>query len=206
MDVRRPQPTGADMPTDDIARRILAVAREEFIRFGIRRASVEAIARKAGVSRVTLYRRFDSKHLLLRAVVLTDIIAFFERLDAVLSAPGPIDARVEEAVVLCVNELRRQPLLSTVLRSEPESVLTSLTLDGQAEFERIRGTLAARIGALAARGEMPVGDPVAAAELMLRLGYSVVLFPYGVLPGRTDAEIRAFARRFVTPQLVGRGA
>ena len=37
---------------------IVAAAREELIRYGIRRANMSEIARRAGVSRVTVYRRF----------------------------------------------------------------------------------------------------------------------------------------------------
>ena len=56
------------LPADATDRAIIAAAREEFARYGIRGANVEDIGRRAGVSRVTVYRRFSSKSHLLRAL------------------------------------------------------------------------------------------------------------------------------------------
>lgn len=48
---------------------LLAAAREEFAAFGYRRSSMESVARRAGVSRATLYTRWGGKPDLFRALV-----------------------------------------------------------------------------------------------------------------------------------------
>ena len=49
--------------------RVLAVALEVFGRYGFRKASMDEIARSAGISRQGLYLRFDNKAALFRAAV-----------------------------------------------------------------------------------------------------------------------------------------
>ena len=58
-------------------RRIIDAASSEFVRSGVRRANIDRIARDAGVSRSTLYRRFPSKDALLAEVVLQLLRDFF---------------------------------------------------------------------------------------------------------------------------------
>jgi TetR/AcrR family transcriptional regulator, mexJK operon transcriptional repressor len=60
-------------PRDDAAtlkmRQILAAARKIFLQLGYEAASMDAIARQAGVSKATLYTHFDGKHALFAALI-----------------------------------------------------------------------------------------------------------------------------------------
>lgn len=201
MESVRPDAVNDRPPADETSWKIVAAAREEFVRLGVRRANMGDIARRAGVARVTLYRRFDGKPTLLRAVVMADVVEFVARFDDELFGSGSPADRIARATSLSIAELRTNPLMVSALRSDPEMLVNALTLEGQAEFELIKGLLAVRIAALADRGEIAVEDPARVAEFMLRLVYSAVLMPYGQLPGRTDAEIRGFIAEFVAPLL-----
>jgi AcrR family transcriptional regulator len=187
---------------DEIGREIIRAARDEFVRFGIRRANMEEIARRAGVARVTVYRRFNSKPTLLRAVVMADIIDFVDRFDAMLFSDAPIADRLVDTAALSINELRQNALIVTTLRSDPDTLLSALTLDGQSEFESVKNLLSSRISRLIDRGDIDAVDAGRRAELTLRLIYTTVLLPFGELPGRTDEEVRTFAREFITPLLI----
>src|SRR5436853_7756335 len=57
------QNPGADLPTPP-RERILTTARELFYRHGIHAVGVDAIAEAAATNKMTLYRHFDSKDLL----------------------------------------------------------------------------------------------------------------------------------------------
>jgi TetR/AcrR family transcriptional regulator, repressor for uid operon len=201
---REPNAEAPGAGPDAMDAAIVAAAREEFARYGIRRANMEEIARRVGVSRVTIYRRFESKPHLVRAVVMLDVEAFTSRFDQAWYGDGPVEERVVDAIVLTVHQLRRHPLLGTLLRSEPTALLAALTLDGEAEFELIRGLLTSRVQDLIDAGEIPAVDAPRLAEVLLRLAYSFVLLPFGLIPGRTDAEIRAFVRDYVMPVILGR--
>ena len=54
---------------DAAAEAILDAALVEFDRHGIRRVSLEDVARRAGVSRTTIYRRFANREELVAAVM-----------------------------------------------------------------------------------------------------------------------------------------
>lgn len=66
-DRRRPRATTARSRATRAA--LLHAAIAEFATFGFRRASIEGVARRAGVSRATLYLHWSSKEALIRALV-----------------------------------------------------------------------------------------------------------------------------------------
>jgi TetR/AcrR family transcriptional regulator, repressor for uid operon len=186
---------------------ILAAAREEFVRYGIRRANIAEIGRRAGVSRVTVHRRFTSKSQLVRAVVIADVARFAERFDARLFGDGALAERIADAFALAVSELRRHPLLTTLMASEPEAIALQMTSEGEAEFRIVAGLLTARLDALAQRGELRGVDTGLVAETLMRIWYSIFLLPFGDVPGEGDEAVRAFARTVVLPMLgLGRHA
>ena len=57
---------------DPVAETIVDAALEEFLAYGLRRTNVDVVARRAGVSRATLYRRFDGKDALVQAVLVRE--------------------------------------------------------------------------------------------------------------------------------------
>lgn len=70
---------------------ILAAARRLFATRGVDQTSMHEIGREAGVGQGTLYRNFDHKGCLCRALLDDDLTAFLSRIDATLDgadAPG----------------------------------------------------------------------------------------------------------------------
>src|SRR3954451_23796338 len=98
---REPEPE-----PDEISTSIIAAARAEFEQYGIRRANVEQVARRAGVSRGTLYRRFPSERDLVRAVVSHDVAAFTAQFDAAWNVNEPIEDRLAAVLALTVDSVR----------------------------------------------------------------------------------------------------
>lgn len=191
------------LPSDDVGRAIVAAAREEFVRFGFRRAKMDAIAEQAGVSRVTVHRRFEGKAQLLRAVILSDIAVFTAKFDDFVNRDEPLRERLTELMVFSVGQLRQHPLLRTLLETDAAQSLQLVTLEGQAEFELIRDQLALRLAHLMDAGEIARRNPTALSEFLLRLNYTVVLMPYGLLPGESEADIRQLVDDYLLPLLVG---
>ena len=52
----------------DTRQRILEIATEQFARFGVRTVTMEDLARKAGISKKTIYQEFEDKKDLVKAV------------------------------------------------------------------------------------------------------------------------------------------
>ena len=117
-------------PEDDTARRILDAALEQFTLLGVRRSSVDDVAKRAGVSRVTVYRRFQTKDRLVEETLLRELSRFFARLDAAVAGLPTMRERVIEGFVVALRHTRAHPLFGGMLRLEPEVVLPYLTVQG----------------------------------------------------------------------------
>ena len=81
---------------------ILDAAVVEFERHGLRRVALEDVARRAGVSRTTIYRRFANKDELVAAVVERENVALFADIAAELKQAGPQSNYYVEAFTLSI--------------------------------------------------------------------------------------------------------
>ncbi|MFV8230012.1 TetR/AcrR family transcriptional regulator [Mycolicibacterium peregrinum] len=185
---------------DDSTRRaIVAAARDEMIKYGLRRANMEEIAARAGVSRVTVYRRFKNKSDLLAAVVNDFIASYLAEFDQILAQTLSPAEKIEAITVLSVDEIRRNPLLANLRQSDLDEMARLLMLDDTATTDGWRLWLVDRFGQLIPDKSATGSELARRAELVSRLFVSFYLQPAGVLPGRTSAEVRAFARDFLIP-------
>jgi AcrR family transcriptional regulator len=128
----------SDPPTENIEQRLLDAALEAATIHGITKLSMGDVARRAGLSRQTLYRYFPSKDALIAEVVsaqTTDLIG------QVLGAAAPIDdprRSLEAALLAALRLLRDHPLLDRLLRTEPESLLPLLTTEDSPAMSQVR--------------------------------------------------------------------
>src|ERR1700744_3107806 len=104
---------------DEIERTILDTARSVFETYGVRRANIEDVAARAGVSRSTVYRRFPSKDVLFEHVVRREAEFFFTTLDQATAGRDP-EGAVIEAFTLGVRLVQDSPLYSRIAEREPE--------------------------------------------------------------------------------------
>ena len=72
----------------------LAAARTIFAHYGFRRASLEEIAREAGVSRTALYHHFRNKEDIFRAMCEAIYARATERAEAASEVDEPVDAKL----------------------------------------------------------------------------------------------------------------
>ncbi len=182
---------------DELAERILEGALRHFEEFGLRRTTMEDVARRVGVSRVTIYRRFAGKEALIEAAILREVGRFFGELDRAVGRAGTADEALAEGFAFALEELRRHPLVTRLLTTEPEALLPHLTLEGAPTMTAARRFVAER---LAPRG-MPSADVEVAAELLTRLVLSFLLTPETAAPLETADDARRFARRYLAPAM-----
>ncbi|MCG8316763.1 MAG: TetR/AcrR family transcriptional regulator [Pseudomonadales bacterium] len=188
--------------TEDKSRqKILDCARELYLEFGLRRTTMDDVAKRAGMGRATLYRRFSDKDQLFQAVIFRDVQHDIVEIDnAVRESVTYLDGLIE-AFVIAVSLIHKNPMLSRLLQTEPDHVLPFLTtqFDGILGFSRIY--IAKRIEAGQAAGDIKQMSAELIAETVLRLTHSLMLTPNGVIhPGNEDS-IRDFANLFIRPLL-----
>jgi AcrR family transcriptional regulator len=188
------------MPAADAATEaILDAAVVEFERHGFRKVALDDVARRAGVSRTTIYRRFANKDELISAVIERENTALFADIAHELKQAGPQSNIYVEAFTLAIVKFRRHRVLDRMIRDEPALVMELADRHYAAALVRMADALrvifpagfADRIGARAVN-EL--------ADTILRYAGMALLLP-SAQPLDTADDIRAFATQHFLPSL-----
>jgi AcrR family transcriptional regulator len=153
----------------DESDRLLDAARACILAVGVRRTTVTDVARRAGVSRMTLYRRFPDLEALLSALMTRE----FGRLVAearARSEGGTARERVVAMVVRGSRSLAADPLFARLLDVDPELLLPYMTvrLGGVQRMAVAAGAEALAAGDGSVRTDASPEVLSAAIELMAR--------------------------------------
>ena len=98
---------------------ILDAALAEFDRHGIRKVALEDVARRAGVSRTTIYRRFANRDDLIAAVMDRENARLFADIAEELKAARPQSNIYVEAFTSAILRTRRHRVLNRIILDEP---------------------------------------------------------------------------------------
>jgi AcrR family transcriptional regulator len=190
-------------PVSTTARQILDAALELYLEFGLRRTSMDDVARRVGVTRVTLYRHHADKQALFQAVVMRECWRSMRLIEQKAMACTDHEQRLIEAFVLISISTRQHPLIRRLMDTEPEWLLPYLTTQAGELLVLGRTYVAGYLRHEQARGLLPLLDAELMAELMIRLVQSCALTP-GLLASEDDAGLRRIASQFLLPLLQGR--
>lgn len=186
---------------DPVSERIVDAALALFRTFGLRRTTIEDVARRAGLGRATVYRRFESKDNLVAAVLRVQTRRTLAEIEAAMAGVEPADRRLVEGFVAGLRAVREHPLFGPLLEIEPEFALPYLTVQAGELIALARQFAAGHIRRAQDEGTVAAQlDPEMAAEVVVRLAHSILLAPEGVIPTGEDA-LRAFAADYVVAPL-----
>jgi AcrR family transcriptional regulator len=133
---------------DELGERILDAAVEAASIHGITRLSVADVAKRAGLSRPTLYKRYPSKDALVSAAIVREaarvITAVQQAVDAVDRGEGGKAALIA-GIGTALRQLREHPLLDRIVRTEPEMLVPALTTDDGLVLSAVRPPIEAMI-------------------------------------------------------------
>lgn len=168
---------------------LLDAARECVLDVGLRRTTLADVARRAGVSRMTVYRQYDDLATLVSALLtreLTDVMADVE--EEVASLPTARE-RLVEAALLIVRRIDAHPVYRRVLDVDPE-LLLPLVVDRFGSSQRAALALVAvQVAAGQADGSVRLGDPERMATAVLLACQSFV-FSARLVDDETLGELR----------------
>ncbi|MFM1729026.1 helix-turn-helix domain-containing protein [Prescottella soli] len=149
---------------------ILDATRSCVLDFGLRRTTLAEVARRAGVSRPTVYRRWPDT----RAVV-ADLLTREIRI-AIPDMDGDEPARIQvvRAVVDVATGMREHPLFVKILRSDPDLLMTYVVDRLGASQRAIVEAVARAVAAGQSDGSIRAGEPVHIAAMVLLIAQSAV--------------------------------
>ncbi|WP_394618867.1 TetR/AcrR family transcriptional regulator [Lentzea sp. JNUCC 0626] len=192
---------GADSD-DEVTTRLLDAAYEQFRRKGIKRSSVADVAKLAGLSRITVYRRFATKDALVQQVVRREFRRYFDQFIVDVQGAETVADRVVVGFVSSLRAIRDNPLIGGLMEVEPDAVVPSMTGDEGRTLAAVREFVASRL-----RWEQHAGtvaeavDVDVVAEMMVRISASFLVIPSHVIDLDDDEQLRAVARRYLVPML-----
>ncbi len=181
----------------DVDDRILHAAESCVLDFGLERVTVAEIARRARVSRPTVYRRWPDAYAILAAMFTRRVIGILR------NVPG--GAADREAIVgrsvAAVARMRHDPLINAGLRQAPEMTLRYISERlGPGQLMLIE-VLAVDLKTAQATGTVRAGDPRQMAAMMMAVAQSAVQSAAMVSPildeAALDAEFAYLLNRYL---------
>lgn len=157
----------AEVPVGD---RILDAAAACVLAYGIERVTLAEIARRAGVSRPTVYRRWPDTRSILAALLTERIVGV---LDEVGDREGGREALVT-GMVTVAGRLQHDDIVMSVLHTAPELAMEYISERLGTSQQVLIDALAGRIKLAQEDGSVRAGDPRQLAAMCLLITQSTV--------------------------------
>ena len=185
----------------DAADAILDAAKSCVLAVGVRRATLTEVARRAEVSRPTLYRRWPDMRSLTADLLTREMVAL---LPTRTSGPGTARERGVSAIADTVAAVREHPLFVKILETDADLLLT-YTFDrlGSSQHE-ILAVFETAIRQGQEDGSIRGGDPAEIAATMLLVTQSAVqsarIVAEQLPPQRLDQHLRELLDAYLQPR------
>jgi AcrR family transcriptional regulator len=164
-------------------------------RDGIGNATVENIAREAGVARATVYRAFPGgRGELVSAAVTQAVVDFFAELRGDIGDVPDVTSLLERGLVAARHRLDEHGVLQRALEAEADQIVPELATLMPIVVELLRADLAARLARERLCPGVVAGE---AADLLARMALSLI-----GSSGSWDMDDPVAVRRLVRGQLL----
>ncbi len=154
----------------DIGDRILDAAASCVLAYGVDRVTLAEIARRAGVSRPTVYRRWPDTRAVLASLLTARIVGVLRDIP---SRSGGRDALVER-IVAVAERLRHDEVVMSVFHSAPELAMVYIAERLGTSQQILIGAVAAELQAAQGDGSVRAGDPRQLAAMCLLITQSTI--------------------------------
>lgn len=169
------KPAPSDLESDgefDRRDQILEAANECFTQLGIQRTSVQDVARKANVSRGTVYRYFEDRNVLIDAAIEFGAQRFYREVASAMAKKNTlaeqVGAMAETHARILLNHRTRNRLMA-----DDAELMRHMISDGDTAVRRSTQFLEPYVRAARERGEVGTGvDVSAASEWLARIIWS----------------------------------
>ena len=178
----------------------LDAARDCILDVGWKRTTLTDVSRRAGVSRMTIYRTWPDMQTLLADLMTRE----WAGVATAVPHTGTTPEEIADGVVAAIRALRGNPLFRRILDVDPELVLPYLLDRRGRSQELILEVLAERIGHGQAAGAIRAGDPRLLARTVVLAAHGLTLSAHtmadeAVTEEDLDAELARLLARGLAP-------
>jgi AcrR family transcriptional regulator len=173
---------------------LLDAARECVEAVGLRRTTLTDVSRRAGVSRMTMYRRWPDMTSLVADLMTREWTALVQAaFDAAEGATAR--ERFVAALVHAVGDLRRHPMFRRIVEMDPEILVPYLVDRRGTSQDRVLDLLVPALADGGGDGSIRRADPAALARAALLAAHGFVLSAHTMTDTVPLADLdREFAR------------
>jgi AcrR family transcriptional regulator len=168
---KQPRAGTGDRSSDDAA---LDAARDCVLAVGVRRTTLTDVARRAGLSRMTLYRRWPDVRSLVADLMTREFVALVREVGPRGSAP-PVGPAVVGGLMDGVRAFRAHPLFRKIVEVDPELLLPYLLERRGASQDAMLRLIEQDLRAGHADGSVRPGDATRQARAVLLIVQSFVM-------------------------------
>jgi AcrR family transcriptional regulator len=170
----------------------LDAARASILDVGWRRATLTDVARRAGVSRMTIYRTWPDMPSVLGDLMTREWAEVVARAVSEADTAGGTSATAADRIVAevlgTVHALRENELFVRIVELDPHLLLPYLLTRRGRSQQAIAELTAERIRGGQADGSVRDGDPVAMARALLLAAHGFVLSAHTMIDDEVDEE------------------
>ena len=182
----------------------LDTARECILDIGWRRTTLTEIARRAGVSRMTIYRAWSDMQQLLGDLMTREWGAVVAAAVAAGESDRDPIARLVDGIVGTVRALRDNELFLRIVELDPELLLPYLLSRRGRSQDAVLAITEEQVRAGQASGAIRTGNPTAIARALLLATHGYVLSAHTMVDddateAELDAELWLLLSRALTP-------
>ena len=196
--ISAPEQRSADATRD----KLLIAAYEQFCVDGVAGASMEDVAKRAGTSRITIYRKFDSKDALVDEVIARELSDYFGYFQKAMTEAESFAERLVTGFVTSIQQIWSNPLIKRLIADDPALVPGLVGGGDGRNMYAVSEFVATALRKEQHAGNLdPSVNPDLAAELIARITGSFVTMPGGQVELDDTAQLEDLARSYLLPML-----
>lgn len=196
-----PERATADASTPD---RLLDAARSSIMSVGWRRTTLTEVARRAGLSRMTVYRTYPDMDALFGDLMTREWSGVVAEVAALQEQEGGWPERIASGVATIVGAFRDNDLFRRMVDVDPEWLLPYLLDRRGRSQDVVLDLLAVRIAQAQADGQVRDGDPALLARGIVLAAHGFVISGHtmtddDVAQAALDEELAEMVARYLAP-------
>ena len=182
--------------------RIIDAVIGELLVTPLRKLALEDVARRAGVTRMTVYRRFGDREHLIDATFAREVARFLDGVSAADDPDADPTERIATAFATALRLAHSHPVVAHWLATSPGDLLETILADDAFILAAGSAFIATGIGEMGPLRASTEAERQRLGELLARLFAALVLMPPPSVDVTDADQARNLARELIAPLIV----